>query len=983
MNKRQIIRIIALLFILLALSLLKDSSLPSLIADLKSMLHKNTYQKTINKNELSPPAPTNSSSLNDELIKLKKMPYDEELYQLTYQTFIYNSRINDAYNLALIAVAKKPDDLSWHEKLAKTAIWTGDYNTGMKEWLYVGKHTKDLALIKNGASIAIVLGYDKVTVQLLNRYIQQKPDSIAETIDLAIAENRINMPKRAILLLEQLNKTHPTRAAFELIASIYQDQDQWDNALNAWREADKHFGPNIKSVMAQAQIYYSRQQFTQALDSLKQGVPVAKNTDTDYWQTMAELAWRTGNKPLSVLGLTHLLKDSSSLVNLTELERSSNPAQALHYSLMGWSRYHNLLFFSNAMQFADQLKDWDTLNALLKELTPEQVLKMQDILAFWEVQANMYEALQDEGALINLLVQGIQSHPEYLQLRARLLFLVINKGELQWVKALMQDGYEKNIWNDRILWKIYADAFDLLNKFYAAIIMYQQHLPQNIHYDQFLIDYGHLLEKIKLNQQANNLWGFLWQRTLTRLKQEPGFNKQIYQTLSQIAPHFVSGTVQVQLLNALFVTELSNEDIVILLNWMVSRNYFELISYFKAYYLHNVLPAWAGTNLALAHNDLPALQKILKNPEKSWSRADLINAAVRLENTPLAVDLAFAELADRPLAHEIYSEFTQYAIANTNNISIAEEYEKFVNVVGPRTKLDSKFRLSNTWKFRPDFSIWHPKTTDSNTITNVPSSDLQLHAKFDQKIHRGNVIYSLGYRDDLNAFIPASIELGYQIAAKWTAKLKLGFNQENFQNAQMREGGVQDQLNIGAVNTITKYDSLQLEWLGLNYYSQDRHYLANGYIIEGLYEHKFWLSYPDYTIGLFGNLYHFNRNGSYGGDITTLFPTLPPALQADPTLVASANEENYQALIPNNYKEGGFTFSFGNTILEYSHNWRPYLWAALYYNSITALSNDIKIGLSGNVFGKDSLILYAERGTAQSTQNQTNYMLGMRYMLYY
>lgn len=983
MNKKQIIRIICLLIVLLALSWLKDISLPSLIADLKNILHINTDQKTATNNELPAEAFTNPPSLSDELIKLKKVPYDEELYQLTYQTFIYNSRINDAYNLALIAVAKKPDDLAWHEKLAKTAIWAGDYNTGMKEWLYVGLHTKDLDLIKNGASIAKLLGYDEVTVQLLKLYIQSKPDSIAETIDLAIAENRINMPKQAISTLKHLNETHPTRAAFELIASIYQDLDEWDNALNTWKEADKQFGPDIKSVMAQAQIYYSRQQFTQALDSLKQGVSVAKNTDTDFWQTMAELAWRTGNKSLSVLGLTHLLKDSSSLINLTALERLSNPAQAMHYSLIGWTRYHDLLFFSNAVQFADQLKDWGTLNTLLKELTPEQLLKMQNILAFWEVQANMYEALKDDSELINLLIQGIQSHPEFLELRARLLFLIITKGELQWVKALMQDGYEKNMWNDRVLWKIYADAFDLLNKFYAAIIMYQQHLPQNIHYDQFLIDYGHLLEKIKRNQQANNLWGFLWQRTLTRLKHETGFNKQIYQTLGQIAPHFVSGTIQVQLLTALFVTELSNEDVVILLNWMVPRNYFELISYFKAFYLNNALPAWAGTNLALAHNDLPTLQKSLKNPKKSWSRSDLINAAVRLENTPLAVELAFDELTDRPLAHEIYSEFIQYAIANTNSISVAEEYEKFVNIIGPRTKMDSKFRLTNSWKFQPSFSIWHPKSTDSNTITNVPTSDLQLHAKFDQKIHRGNVTYSLGYRDDLNVFIPASVELGYQIAPQWTAKLKLGFNQENFQNAQMREGGIQDQLNIGVTDTITKYDSLQLEWQGLNYYSQDRHYLANGYIIEGLYEHKFWLSYPDYTIGLFGNIYHFNRNGSYGGDVTTLFPKLPPALQTDPTLVASANEANYQALIPNNYNEGGFTFSFGNTILEYSHNWRPYLWAALYYNSITALSNDIKIGLSGSIFGKDSLIMYAERGTAQSSQNQTNYMLAMRYMLYY
>jgi predicted Zn-dependent protease len=949
-----------------------------------SSLNANKIEKPINFNPVSGiNALAATPQLSNELVQLKKLPYDDETYQLTYKTLIYNSHILDAYNLALIAVNKQPDDISWHEKLAQTATWVGDYNTGMKEWLYVAQHSQNSDTLKKAANIAKLLGYDIVSVAILKIYLANKPTDIAETINLAYAENRINKPEEALSTLKKLNATQPTRASYELMANIYQDIDQWDNALITWDKINKHFGPTIQTIMAQAKIYYTQKKFPQALLALKQGVTIAKSTDTEFWRTLAMLAWLLNNKPLAILGYAHFSNEKSSLFNLIELERLSHPEKALAYSLKGWNKFKQMDFFSNALYLASQDKRWDIVNELFNNLTPEQAHKAQSTLGFWEVKANMYGALGANDLQINILTQGIKRHPEMKELRVNLLFVLMNRGDLRWVKLLMQDGYENNLWRDSVSWKVYADAFSVLNKFYAALIMYQENLFENLQYDQLLIDYSHILEKIKLDQQAYNLWEYLWNRTLDQLEQTPSFNKKIYQTLSQVAPYFVSGTLQVQLLNTLFYSDLDEQDMVIILNWIVPRNYFELITYFKSYYFNNILPAWAGTNLALAHNDLPTLQQMLEHANKSWSRGDLINAAVRMENTPLAVDLAFAELTERPSASEIYTEFTQYGLANANFVSAGEEYEKFVNVAGPRTKIETKFRLTNTWRMRPSISLWRVHSTAPNTITNVPNEDILAKVKFDQKIHRGKIIYNLGYRKDLNGFIPASIDAEYKIAAKWTALIKLGYNQENFQNAYMREGGVQDQANIGLLGNLTKYDSIILQLQGLNYYSQDRHYLADGFILEGLYEHKLWLTYPDYTIGLFGNIYQFNRNGSFGGDVTTLFPTLTPDIQTNPNLLASANEAYYQELIPNNYSEGGFNFSFGNTILEYTHAWRPYLWASLYYNSVTALSNDIKIGINGSLFGRDSLLIYGERGTALSTQNQTNYMLGMRYMLYY
>lgn len=134
---------------------------------------------------------------------------------------------------------------------------------------------------------------------------------------------------------------------------------------------------------------------------------------------------------------------------------------------------------------------------------------------------------------------------------------------------------------------------------------------------------------------------------------------------------------------------------------------------------------------------------------------------------------------------------------------------------------------------------------------------------------------------------------------------------------------------------------------------------------------------------MYGNLYYFNRNGSFGGDVTNLFPPLTTEQQATPGLSATTLAQYYQELIPPTYGEGGIQFSFGDSALEYTHAWRPYFWGAVYYNSITRLSENVKGGVHGSVFGRDNLLAYAEYGNAPAVANAVVYQFGLRYILYW
>lgn len=983
--KKFLIYAISLTLFILILTRFHFSFAKALQADYKVDLQNQIKKEPASIVTSIPPTIPKRNTFNfteESLSKLKAMPYNDEIFNLTFNTLVYNSNINAAYELASIAVAKKPDDFTWHKRLAQTATWVGEFNIAMPQWLYVVQHTKDKHTIEYAMSIAKVLGYDPVLAKMLEIYISYYPDNAQSYVDLASAQNSSGEPLSALSTLERITRKQPMLAAYELNARIYEDQGQLDAAIKAWQKVDNLFGPNIKSVMAQAEIYYNRAQFEKALNILKKGIPVAKKTDQEFWLTLADLAWLVNNRQLAILGYSHDISSPSTVIQLIELELSDNPKMALHYSVLGWKKFHQLRFFSDTLVLAQQHNQWDLINDLFIQLSSKELNMVQNTLPFWQVQAGFFAALGADTEERDLLYKGVILHPEMIQLKSDLLWVVMSNGEYIRIKTLMEAWFDAKIWQNDLLWHAFAEGFDVLNKYYPAILMYQDRLPTNQD-GQIFVDYADLLDRATLFQQAYDVRCFLWYKTLYQMHQHHIItDKRSLQTLSQIAPHFVSGSEQVQFFNSMIESDMNGDDINILLNWIVPRNYYDLMTYFKTYYMNGHLPDWAEINLALIKNDLTSLQKIIEHRDRQWPRADRINAAVRLENIPRALNFAFDELNDRPLASEIYSEFVQYGLMEANYFNIGEEYEQFVNLVGPRTKLEARLRLDNTWKIKPYINWWHVRSNKNNTLTNVPPQDLQIGFKLNQKIHRGNIVYTLGYRNALDGFITAAIDLYYQLAARWLGNAKIGYNQEVYESAPMRIGGVQDQINLGFIYSITKYDSLLADIQLLKYYSQDRHYLGDGCNLNASFLRKIWLDYPDFTVGPFGSLHHFNRNGSYGGDVTNLFPPLLPSEQT-PELIAQNQAANYKQLIPNDYGEAGFVFSFGDYIPEYSHCWRPYLWSRVFYNTLTHMSYNFIGGVNTSVFGRDSLLFYAEYGTSPTTANAVNYILGVRYLIYF
>ena len=68
-------------------------------------------------------------------------PYDEEIYTLAFDVFLANGNVADAWRVAEAAVAQRPNDMAWREKLAKSSEWSGKPDIALTHWVFMARKT--------------------------------------------------------------------------------------------------------------------------------------------------------------------------------------------------------------------------------------------------------------------------------------------------------------------------------------------------------------------------------------------------------------------------------------------------------------------------------------------------------------------------------------------------------------------------------------------------------------------------------------------------------------------------------------------------------------------------------------------------------------------------------------------------------------------------------------------------------------------------
>ncbi len=939
--------------------------------------------------------------------RLVDIPFDSKVSNLLYDTTLYNKHLKEAYMIAQWGIKHAPQSLIWHQRLAQVALWNNHYNQAVQEWLYLFNHAKQEKIRKQAVDMMQSLGFDSVLCTMLETELKKTPQNLKIVIALAKARNSLGEPKQALKLLDSYlnNKRlyiakneNLLRQAYALKGNIYKDMGQWNKAIAVYQERSQLLGDDAEGALAEARMYYEKRDLANAEASLRRVMFKVPPKNRDFWSTLAELAWATNDRKAALLAYHHYQDPPSSLIQLIELNRVSAPQKALQISLDAFKHYPTDLFLGNVLTFASAQNDTPAFLALLSLLSNKTRGIAEKIPVYWQMLGKLYGNQKQFNQQEALLWYAIQRDPLLAPLKQDLFWLALAQGKSAVVKVLLSLWYPQALSDMPALWYPMAEGLNLENAINASLALYQHYLTaaaatadphcrcakntlDEETYLQMLLDYGNLLTKNHQNKSAYIVRDSSWSWVLEHLQdiENPLITHQV---LEQLATYFASGTTQWWLNLGLLNHVESDQSLSLAMNWFLQNQMIDWILWTKNTYPQVLVPDRIRLSVALAQNDTQTLQDIQAKPLQTKPRTEHIQAAIRLENTAAAETLAYEEMRERPEAYETYKEFVPLALLDANHAGAWGEEESFINIAGMRAKAEVRQRLTRTWAMTTYGSNWFVKSQDPTQIINVPE-DKRVGFKLQQKIHRGQVVYDVQYRDALNQFVPAEAEMTYQLSARWQTILNIGVNQENYQTSYMRIGGVQDQVTAKLIGQLDKYTLLYTEAEGINYYSQNRHYLGDGLGLHGSLAYKFWLTYPDYTVGAFTDLYFLRRNGSFSGDTLTLFPALSPLVTSNPTQLALAQDLQYQQLIPNSYYQGGVQFSFGDRVQEYSSCLRPYFLGRLYYNTLTRLSNEVKLGVNTTVFGRDSLLIYVEHGTAPAIAAASTSKIGARYVIYF
>lgn len=926
------------------------------------------------------------STVGAGAVDYQRVPFDDELFSLAYTTYLANANVQSAYFLSEAAINRVPEDIKWRERAAQTALWSGRSGTALKHLAFISDRAKNPEMLKKTIQLAKQLRYEPTLIDTLKIWIAQNPNDQEAWLELAKAQDQLGKPDVALKILNEHPQLVNTKDGLLLKAVVYRNMGNNQESIRLYKAYEKKYGADAALSLEQARVFANLGDLNLAKASLLSSKNIAKKYDAEYWELFSDLSWQLNHRADALFGYSKIynlnyfyLERYLILVNLT------NPPRALQLAERGFSKYRRMIFLQYVFDLSTQLRQWGIFNNVVLSLKPKELRQVFKLPNFWINLSRIYADMGYLDMAEQVILKGMNFDSEMEGLKEAYIWLLIREGDrdkLKW--AVDYFDRDENFYDDKTLWLPYAHAVILLDKPEYSLILYDNYLRLYPEDKQIGIFYAQAMDAARFYKSAYNLKLYLWYRYSLDLQRSNLRDYELWREIGQLTPYFASGDEQYRIYAGLVALDLDSTDADIMLTWAIFAPHYDVSKYLKAYYFSGILPNWAELNLAILDNDQLKMQKLLLEDAKKLPRVDRVTAAERTEQYPLAQTLSYEGLTEKPDDYLRYIQFTDLMMKDVNYIDLNPEYEKFSSVSGFHTNVFTKFRVTPLWSIGPYYKNWFVHSDNEQLVTNVPDNDTSGGVRIYRKIHKGVALLDVSIRSALNTFLTARLNTEYRYTSKLTSEFEAGYNQEDLDSVYTRIGGVQDEISAELNYNITMRDLLSAKLRGDNYYSQDRHYLGQGVHLRGVASHKFWFSYPDYTIDVFSEIHGYSRNGSYGGDITKLFPnTLVGEDAEDPTLIAEQNKNNYAQIIPNSFSEWGMNFNFGRFLrTDYNHTWRPYLSVSVFYSTLVGLSNNVEAGLTGSVFGRDKLLFYAERGTALTAQNQVDYTIGISYKIF-
>jgi hypothetical protein len=912
----------------------------------------------------------------------RMLPFNDEIYTLSYEIFLAIRNLNDAYLVAESAVTQVPDHLRWRKNLAQVAEWSQHPQVALQQWVFLAKAQNSEAAWQNVLRLAPGLQDDDSLILALQRDVERSLLSTEKLQRLIAAYEAAGRTDEGVKFLERLDRQRPSKMLLEQIAVMYEHLGNNDNTLQTYAHLEKRYGASPELAMKQASLLYVQGKPEAAFTTLAAVRNLASQRDSAFWQLFGDLAWQLQHRPEALAAYQKLLDaevfNESNVERLIVLKRPDHHEEALKLGLLGWQRFHKPQFLLPVLESYTQHLEWRRAAALFESMSTAELKLFSDIPHFWILRGQTWQAVGRPAAALADYLQALRINSSSGELRASVLWLLVdqkNQSELRKYLRLWRADAETN----PALWAVFAAGYTTLGEVRLALPFYAKEVAQHKVDYLWLLSYADALEAAERPDFAWRVRRYAW-LDLRRQGANVTADQSLLEAYTKLALQQAPGDPAAALLRELLrqgqhgdgdkdkpspINASTNE---LVLSWMLPNEQFDAARMWlwKNYAGQLARPAWAEVTLALASNDTEQLQQLLTWKADDLPLYDKIDAARQTGQMDLAGEFAFQGLERNPGLDVVHLQLTEVILDNPSSAGFRMDVVEHGVLHGLERQLNLALNITSHLRLTAEVSSFSQESADTATLVGVPGNDRQFGATLAYHDGNNSVALRLSRRLALSEFNAWEVVVAQQWLRDLTSEMSLGRNLLADEGTALRVGGVKDRLQLDFGYRLGKRESIGGRLAYNRFYSQERVYLGQGKVLEGHAGYQFRTEYPDFNLRLDGALHRYDANGSVSGNLLNLVPT--------------GVTPDIGQFMPQSFNQYGVSFGFGDYHREhYTRGLRPFADIGVSHNSITGNGHSFSLGVAGSIDGEDHFSIYWADSRGGSEFGQSDRRIGMRY----
>lgn len=877
------------------------------------------------------------------------IPFDAELYGLSYDVFLANSNPAEAFLLAEKAVEARPHDPIWRRKAAQSGEWSGNTSKALEHWFFLAKELRQQDAVDQSFRLARALG-DGARLKFLfeMRGFDDSPVLLREYV--AVCE-RSGLPEEAIAALEKQRSGADRKYVLEQLARLYEAVGRHKDAITALLDKAASYGVVAKELLRAASLSYGSGDVLAAYTILTLGKQQILPAEQEYWQAFGDLAWalqdlRTAEKAARLLvdsGVGREM-DYQRLILVT---REKNPEQAYSLAMEAWKRLGKGTYLITLLEIGTAQKRYKELVGLIQKAQQSASLKsMEESTYYWQLVAQSYRGAGDMIASVRSYQHALALAPQDHSLADGYIWLLLDLGQREELQKTLES------WKERVqslpdMYDTYAAAYSYLGEYSTALIYFQARYSKMRNNPSWLAGYADAMEQSGWPEPAflERLRALYIVRK--RMKTEQAISAAERRTLllsyAGLAMQVEPGEALDRQMQGVMRSPQDTISRELVIAWAMSsgRSDFGRVWYWKEFARMTQRPLWVELSLALDENDRPRIMGLLQKELQRLPYRDAVEGASRVGWFPLAETLAFErfQINDRDYLLDQQVRFLygsrpggfryRMSLIDQDGVGFMEQ------------------RLSHTFAVTPRYSL---RIEVGNTdLQNLKTGILGEHNSSEQSVQlglimrheRGTAEFTAGVTDGLSRYVSSSVHSDWRVNTRLTLDFALLAGSAGTESVYMKIGGSKDEAKIGLLGALTPRDMLSLRVSAQYLRDQERRELGRGLAYEGELTHRFLSGWPDTNLRAFGGYHYFGRTGTPTGKALSLIP----GAVADPSYY-----------VPATFAQAGIGISAGQDgRTSYIRQWQPFASVDTSWISTTGIGFHYDFGLVGPVFGLDKL----------------------------